>query len=206
MANIVITLSQFCNFITKTGMHRYNAVKSIHRDLHSDYSVGTDYWAMLRNQVKYVLNHTGKAEELDGILGRVADDKKANYSQKIEGLKNYWKKKKFEGLTLGKKFWKHKELRVNVAPELCFVYREQAYAIKLFFSSDDKKISKNEADVLLELMREAYAVDTDEVKIGILDLPRGKVFYYKKSLSEISTLVESEAETLFKMLSELESE
>lgn len=206
MANIVITLSQFCNFITKTGMHRYNAVKSIHRDLHSDYSVGTDYWAMLRNHVKYVLNHTGKAEELDGILERVADDKKANYSQKIEGLKNYWKKKKFEGLTLGKKFWKHKELRVNVAPELCFVYREQAYAIKLFFSSDDKKISKNEADVLLELMREAYAVDTDEVKIGILDLPRGKVFYYKKSLPEISTLVKSEAEALFKMLSELESE
>lgn len=206
MANIVITLSQFCNFITKTGMHRYNAVKSIHRDLHSDYSVGTDYWAMLRNHVKYVLNHTGKAEELDGILERVADDKKANYSQKIEGLKNYWKKKKFEGLTLGKKFWKHKELRVNVAPELCFVYREQAYAIKLFFSSDDKKISKNEADVLLELMREAYAVDTDEVKIGILDLPRGKVFYYKKSLPEISTLVKSEAETLFKMLSELKSE
>lgn len=206
MANIVITLSQFCNFITKTGMHRYNAVKSIHRDLHSDYSVGTDYWALLRNHVKHVLNHTGKAEELDGILELVADDKKANYSQKIEGLKNYWKKKKFEGLTLGKKFWKHKELRVNVAPELCFVYREQAYAIKLFFSSDDKKISKNEADVLLELMREAYAVDTDEVKIGILDLPRGKVFYYKKSLPEISTLVESEAETLFKMLSELESE
>ena len=38
MANIVITLSQFCNFITKTGMHRYNAVKSIHRDLHSEYT------------------------------------------------------------------------------------------------------------------------------------------------------------------------
>lgn len=206
MANIVITLSQFCNFITKTGMHRYNAVKSIHRDLHSDYSVETDYWALLRNHVKHVLNHTGKAEELDVILERVAEDKKANYSQKIEGLKKYWKKKKFEGVTLGKKLWKHKELRVNVAPELCFVYREQAYAIKLFFSSDDKKISKNEADVLLELMREAYAVDTDEVKIGILDLPRGKVFYYGKTLPEISTLVKSEAETLFKMLSNLESE
>ena len=38
MANVVITLSQFCNFITKTGMHRYNAVKSIYRDLHSDYT------------------------------------------------------------------------------------------------------------------------------------------------------------------------
>ena len=51
MANLVITLSQFCNFITKTGMHRYNAVKSIHRDLHSEYTVGTDYWAMLRNHI-----------------------------------------------------------------------------------------------------------------------------------------------------------
>lgn len=93
MANIVITLSQFCNFITKTGMHRYNAVKSIHRDLHSDYSVGTDYWALLRNHVKHVLNHTGKAEELDVILERVAEDKKANYSQKNRRAKEILEEK-----------------------------------------------------------------------------------------------------------------
>lgn len=204
MANVVITLSQFCNFITKTGVHRYNAVKSIYRDLHSDYTIGTDYWAMLRNHIKYVLNHSGKAEELDVVLDRVSEDKRANYSQKIGGLKKFWKKRKLEKLILSKKFWKHKDLRVNVAPELCFTYREQAYAIKLFFSSGDKKISKNEADVLLELMREAYSVDTDEVKIGILDLPRGKVFYYNNTLPEISMLVKSEAESLLKMLSSLE--
>lgn len=185
-------------------MHRYNAVKSIHRDLHSEYTVGTDYWAMLRNHIKYVLNHSGKAEELDVVLERVSEDKRANYSQKIGGLKKFWKKKKLEKLILSKKYWKHKELRVNVAPELCFTYREQAYAIKLFFSSGDKKISKNEADVLLELMREAYGVDTDEVKIGILDLPRGKVFEYSNTLPEISMLVKSEAESLLKMLSSLE--
>ena len=45
-------------------------------------------------------------------------------------------------------------LRVNVAPELCFAYREQAYAIKLFFSSGDKKISKNEADVFITTAKE----------------------------------------------------
>lgn len=185
-------------------MHRYNAVKSIYRDLHSDYTIGTDYWAMLRNHIKYVLNHSGKAEELDVVLDRVSEDKRANYSQKIGGLKKFWKKRKLEKLILSKKFWKHKDLRVNVAPELCFTYREQAYAIKLFFSSGDKKISKNEADVLLELMREAYSVDTDEVKIGILDLPRGKVFYYNNALPEISMLVKSEAESLLKMLSSLE--
>ena len=41
-------------------------------------------------------------------------------------------------------------------------------------------------------------------KIGILDLPRGKVFYYNNTLPEISMLVKSEAESLLKMLSSLE--
>lgn len=49
-----------------------------------------------------------------------------------------------------------------------------------------------------------YGVDTDEVKIGILDLPRGKVFEYSNTLPEISMLVKSEAESLLKMLSSLE--
>ena len=57
---------------------------------------------------------------------------------------------------------------------------------------------------LLELMREAYGVDTDEVKIGILDLPRGKVFEHSNTLPEISMLVKSEAESLLKMLINLE--
>lgn len=206
MANIIITLSQFCNFITKTGMHRYNAVKSIHRDLHSDYAVSTDYWGSLRNHIKHVLSHTGKANELDLVLDQIADDKRANYSQKIAGLKRYWKQKKFEKLTLNKKFWKHKDLRVNVAPELCFTYRDQAYAIKLFFSSNGKKITKNEADVLLEMMHEAYDIDSENVQIGLLDLPRGKLFKYNNSLSEISSMVKTEAESLLKMLNTLEHE
>lgn len=187
-------------------MHRYNAVKAIHRDLHSDYTVGTDYWGMLRNHIKHVLSHTGKADELDLVLGQIADDKKANYSEKIEGLKKYWKKKKFEKLTLNKKYWKYKDLRVNVVPELCYIYRDKAYAIKLFFSSNDKKISKNEADVLLEMMHEAYGIDSGEVQIGLLDLPRGKLFKYNNSFSGISSMVKTEAESLVKMLNALEQE
>ena len=61
-----------------------------------DYTIGTDYWAMLRNHIKYVLNHSGKAEELDVVLDRVSEDKRANYSQKIGGLKKFWKKRKIE--------------------------------------------------------------------------------------------------------------
>ena len=53
-------------------------------------------------------------------------------------------------------------------------------------------------------IRDRYSVDTDEVKIGILDLPRGNVFYYHNTLPEISMLVKSEAERLLKMLSSLE--
>ena len=100
--------------------------------------------------------------------------------------------------------WKHKDLRVSVYPELCFSYRDKVHIIKLFFSNDTKKISKNEADLLLEMMKETYKYDPNDVVYGILDLPKGRVFKYKNNPPEVSMLVQSEAESLLKMLNQFD--
>ena len=36
MAKKEITFSQFCNFISKIGMHRFNATKSIDKEIKSE--------------------------------------------------------------------------------------------------------------------------------------------------------------------------
>lgn len=199
-----VTFSQFCKYLSKTGMHKYNAAKAIDKEINSEYQIPKDYWGLLRSHIKHVLANSGKADDLDDCLDRVAEDRKSNYLSRIEGLKKYWGKKTFEKVNLPKKEWKHKDLRVKVYAELCYSYRERIHIVKLFFSSETKKITKNEADLLLEVMKETYGFDSNEVVYGILDLPKGTLFKYKKNAPEISMLVRCEAETLLKMLNQLE--
>lgn len=204
MAKKEITFSQFCNFISKIGMHKFNAAKSIDKDIKSEYQMKMDYWGPLRSHISHVLSKTGKAADLDACIEHIAEEKKENYQSRIAGLKKFWGKKKFEKVRIPRRMWKHKDLRVSVYPELCFSYRDKVYIIKLFFSNDTKKISKNEADLLLEMMKETYKYDPNDVVYGILDLPKGRVFKYKNNPPEVSMLVQSEAESLLKMLNQFD--
>ena len=204
MAKKEITFSQFCNFISKIGMHKFNAAKSIDKDIKSEYQIKVDYWGPLRSHISHVLSKSGKAADLDACIEHIAEEKKENYQSRIAGLKKFWGKKKFEKVRIPRRMWKHKDLRVSVYPELCFSYRDKVHIIKLFFSNDTKKISKNEADLLLEMMKETYKYDPNDVVYGILDLPKGRVFKYKNNPPEVSMLVQSEAESLLKMLNQFD--
>lgn len=204
MAKKEITFSQFCNFISKIGMHRFNAAKSIDKDIKSEYQMKMDYWGPLRSHISHVLSKSGKAADLDACIEHIAEDKKENYQSRIAGLKKFWGKKKFEKVRIPRRMWKHKDLRVSVYPELCFSYMDKVHIIKLFFSNDTKKITKNEADLLLEMMKETYGYDPNDVVYGILDLPKGRVFKYKNNPPEVSMLVQSEAEILLKILNQFD--
>lgn len=204
MAKKEITFSQFCNFISKIGMHKFNAAKSIDKDIKSEYQIKVDYWGPLRSYISHVLSKSGKAADLDGCIEHIAEDKKENYQSRIAGLKKFWGKKKFEKVRIPRRMWKYKDLRVSVYPELCFSYRDKVHIIKLFFSNDTKKITKNEADLLLELMKETYRYDSNDVVYGILDLPKGRIFKYKNNPPEVSMLVQSEAESLLKILNQFD--
>ena len=50
------------------------------------------------------------------------------------------------------------------------------------------------------MMKETYGYDPNDVVYGILDLPKGRVFKYKNNPPEVSMLVQSEAESLLKIL------
>lgn len=185
-------------------MHRYNAAKSIIREIHSGYIFTTDYWGPLRSHISFVLSHSGKAEDLDSVINKISSDKKDNYLEKIEGIKKFWGKKRFTKITLNKKVWKHKNIRINVTPEMSYAYKDKTYVIKLFFSSNDKSISKNEADMLLEIMRDSLDVNPKEVNLGVLDVSRDKLFKYSNPSAELLYFVQAEAEELYKTLEKIE--
>lgn len=74
-------------------MHKYNAAKAIDKEINSEYQIPKDYWGLLRSHIKHVLANSGKADDLDDCLDRVAEDRKSNYLSRIEGLKNIGEKR-----------------------------------------------------------------------------------------------------------------
>lgn len=68
MAKKEITFSQFCNFISKIGMHKFNVAKSIDKDIKSEYQIKVDYWGPLRSHISHVLFKSGKAADLDACI------------------------------------------------------------------------------------------------------------------------------------------
>lgn len=203
-----ISLTQFCNFLTKTSRQKATEARNIALSLAEDYQRQSDYWLHLRNGVKRVMATTGSADSLDAIMDDVPEDRQANHQVMIDGLKRYWGRKVFQNVRLPKRVWKHSRIHVNVNLEICGEYRNKIYLIK-FFAHVNQPIRKDETDMMLLLMHEALESDIEafeaegkQVILGVLDVAKGKFHPYRSIPEDLSTLVKMEAEVLHKYLAE----
>lgn len=201
-----ISLTQFCNYLTKTSRQKATEARNIALSLTEDYQRQADYWLHLRNGVKHVMATTGSADSLDAILDDVPEDRQANHQVMIDGLKRYWGRKVFQNVRLPKRAWKHSRIHVNINLEICGEYRNKIYLIK-FFAHVNQSIRKDETDMMLLLMHEALQSDIEafeaegkQVILGILDVAKGKFHPYRIIPEDLSILVKMEAEVLHKYL------
>lgn len=212
MATYEITLTQFCNYLTKTSRQKATAMKQIATSLAEDYQAHEDYWLHLRNGVKRAISSTGKADALDAIMDNIPVDRQDNYQIMLDGLKKFWGKKKFDKVTYRKAVWRHSHLKINVSVELSGEYRNKVYLIKLYNHVNDP-IRKDEADIMLLVLKEALQAEIDrfvddghEVVLGVLDVAKGKLHSYREVGEDISRILKMEAEVLGKYLSEVMAE
>lgn len=207
MATFEITLTQFCNYLTKTSRQKATAMKQIASSLAEDYQAHEDYWLHLRNGVKKAISTTGKADALDVIINNVPADRQGNYQIMLDGLKKFWGKKKFKKVTYRKSVWRHSHLKINVTVELYGEYNNKVYLVKLYNHVNDS-IRKDEADIMLLILKEAlqteikrFEDDGHEVILGVLDVAKGKLHTYREVGEDISRILKMEAEVLGKYLS-----
>lgn len=203
-----ISLTQFCNFLTKTSRQKATEARNIALSLAEDYQRQADYWLHLRNGVKHVISTTGSADSLDAILDDVPEERRANHQVMIDGLKRFWGRKIFRNVRVPKRSWKHSRIHVKINLEICGEYRNKVYLIK-FFAHVNQSIRKDETDMILLLMHEALQSDIEafeaegkQVVLGVLDVAKGKMHPYRNIPDELSTLVKMEAEVLHKFLAD----
>lgn len=202
---IKISLTEFMNFVNKSGSAKSTVVSTAKRKREEEYKHFEDYWNPLKIKIKSVHKKHGNHEDLKEILNDINPDKKVNYSKSINGYCTFWKKRKIEWFNPPKKTWIDGDVKIELNPELGLQIKDVLYVIKLHTSANDA-IDKRHADLILNLMEKELRskVLGNEVIFAVLDVKKGKLFENKTKDVSLIPLLKGEVrsfETIWKNLS-----
>lgn len=201
---IKISLTEFMNFVNKSGTAKATVVSTSKNKREEEYEHYKDYWLKFREKLKTVHKKSESHDDLRALLNDIHKDKKDNYKKAIEGYIKFWKKRKLEWINPPRKTWAVGDVRIELNPELGIVIKDKIYVIKLFTSAN-LDINKMHADLILNLMEKELRekVAGDEVIFAVLDVKRGKLFENKTKDTSLYPLLNGEAksfETIWKAI------
>lgn len=191
MEKTEISLTDFINFVNKSGTQKLNQVRQIKN--RTEYEPWGDFYKPIREGIQQI-HKTGKSKEaLGDLLKQVTDSKKlSNYPDLISGYKKFWGRKQMNWFVPPHRKWSVGDIVIRINPELGLEYGGKFYVIKLFFK--DEKISKYQVDQILALMEYQLRsrVNEPEIKFALLDVRKGKL-YENKVNSDMLPLLLGEA-------------
>lgn len=191
---IEISLTDFIDFVNKTGSQKLNQVKKLkNRPAYEPYA---DFYKPLREKIQTIHKKGQEKEELDNLLTTLTDDKKkANFPPLIEGYKKFWGRKKINWFQPPFKSWKIGDIEIRINPELGLEYNGQFYVVKLYFKDD--KIQSYQINQILTLMEDQLRnkVNEPEVSFAILDIRKAKLYPQKDKSLELIPLLLGEAKS-----------
>ncbi|TAE86178.1 MAG: hypothetical protein EAY81_05880 [Bacteroidetes bacterium] len=195
-------MTDFIEFITKTGTRKQTVVKTVKK--RPKYSPGLDYWKQLRDAL--IMYHTiGQNKEvLNELLNNIAiKSKMTNYGKIIGKYLEFIGNKRYSWFIPPYGEYNIDELNIRVNPELGWIRKNKKYIIKLYFK--DEPLTRHEVDILLLLMKEAFKEEKDVTNYdyAILEVQRGKL-HERKINNSIQPLLEGEARSFATIWSKLE--
>ncbi len=206
MANIKITLTEFLNFVNKSGTAKGTVVKTAkkRREI-EDNPYTTDYWYSLRNRIIEFHKKNKDISFIDDIINYISDDKKTNYTALINGYKKFLGKKKIKYITPIRKTWTIGDISIILNPELILEINKKILIIKLFMSAKES-MDRKHADLILTLLEHEMRskVGGDEPIFAVLDVRKGKLFEQNKKESSLYFLLKGEARSFETQWKELE--
>lgn len=201
MKKISIQLSDFVDFIIKSGSSKLTKVRTIKN--RPPYHPSKDFWRPLRKQIiQYHIGDKKNKKEFDKLLLGLTDKKKINrYPELIQAYKRFLGRKKITHFAISKRTWSHGGLEININPEIGLIINDQKYIIKFYFKAD--KLSKSKIEVILLLLEKNYKAEISKgVKVGILDVPKSKLISFDQ-IKDLTPLLIGEAnsfESIWKSL------
>lgn len=189
-----ISLTDFVDFVAKTGTPRLNHVRALKR--RGGYDPATDFWRALRDGI--IQYHRGGQTSktwLDGITAGLTDRKKqTNYPDAIAGYKTFLGRKTINWFQPRRETWSHGGLDIRVNPELGLEINGSRHHLKLYFKGT--ALRKDKADMILLLMQEALSGVRPGDKLAILDLQTHKLFSDTQPDQSLLPLLQGEATAL----------
>lgn len=192
---IRITLTEFMNYVNKSGSAKITVVSQSKTRHEEEYQTYKDYWLKLRENIKKVHRNNLPKESLYDIIEVVSDDKKDNYLDAINGYCKWWGKKRISWITPLRKTWAIGNVRIELNPELGLMFNGKAYYIKLFTTAKEN-LDKKHADLILTLMeKELREKAGEDAVFGVLDIKRGKLHEFKNGANSLFALLKAEAQS-----------
>lgn len=195
MTSIRITLTEFVNFVSKSGSAKISVVKAAkkRREM-EDNPYCTDYWYMLRNRIVEFHKKDKTIDFLDELLRLIPDNKKENYDALINGYKKFLGKKKVKYITPIRKTWVIGDISIALNPELVLEMNKKIYVIKLYMSVQES-MNQKLTDLITSLLEHEMRakVGGDEPIFTVLDVRNGRLYKQKKRDSSLYALLKGEA-------------
>ena len=173
--SIEISLTDFINFVNKTGNNKLTVVKQVKHRV--DYDPFTDFYKPIREKIQQIHKKGGVKSDLDSIINTLKDEKKKiNYPTIITGYKKFWGRKNIKWFKPPYKKWFVGDISIRLNPELGLEYDNRFYVIKLYFKEESiKRAYVNQILTLMEYQLRKK-LNEPEVIFALLDIRKGKMY------------------------------
>lgn len=200
---IDITLTQFVDFVLKSGTQKLTVARTVKRQHAEDYDPKKDFYKTFRDGVVALHREGRPVSSLDHLTNGLTDQKKQSaYPALIAGYRKFAGRKSFEWIAPPKKAWVVDDLSVTLNPELGLKFNGQAHLVKLYLK--DGEPNKRQVEAMLHLLQTELCRSAGSRQVGILDVRRGKLLLPSDYDAAYLTLMEGEARSfssIYKALS-----
>lgn len=189
---IGITLTQFVDFVLKSGTLKLTAVRNVKKQHAERYHPMLDFYKPIRDEIVEMHTEGRPVESLNHLTRGLSDSKKQTaYPALITGYRKFAGRKSFIWFTPPKKSWIVDDLSVMLNPELGLKFDGIAHLVKLYFKEGEP--NKRQVEAMLHLLQTELQPSTGSRKVGILDVRRGKLLLPSTFDPAYLTLMEGEA-------------
>lgn len=193
-----ISLTEFVDFIVKTGTPRMTHVNALRK--RPPYSPATDYYKGLREAI--IEFHAGGSKDptiLDkAVANHVSSHKGSRCPDRLNTYRKFLGRKNVEWFEPPKREWRFEELVVRMNPELGLSWNGASTVIKMYWK--EAKLTKRQVELILYMMHTVLGpLSPDNAQMAILDIPSANLIRTSAPTVNLMPLVRAEARALLEL-------
>jgi len=187
-----ISLTEFVDFVIKSGTPKLTEVRRIKRQHAAGYHPTRDYWCKMRDGIVEMHQRGLDKSALDAVVRLVDDTNKKNtYPTMAQAYKNFLGKKSVVWFEPVREVWTHDKLKVRVNPELGLKIDGEPHLVKLYFK--DQKLTAERIAIISHMMFDTLGPKARKAKVALLDVRHSRLYAFGAADAALVPLLEGEA-------------